>query len=137
MPPDNLETTVAPNNPVSFPGNGPTDGSSGITRASASTFTLAATGTYEVSFQVSVDEAGQLELSLNGVEQSATVVGRATGTSQIWANVLITTTLPDRVLSVVNPAGESTALTITPLAGGADPVSATLVIQRLSGLAPS
>jgi hypothetical protein len=35
------------------------------------------------------------------------------------------------LLTVVNPVGESTALSITPLAGGANPVSATLEIQQL------
>jgi hypothetical protein len=34
-------------------------------------------------------------------------------------------------LQVNNPAGESPALTITPLAGGTDPVSAHLTILRL------
>jgi hypothetical protein len=134
MPGDNA-ATVAVGGSVQFPQNGPTDGSSTITRLTASTFNLAAIGTYEVAFQVSVTEAGQLDLTLNSgggaLEQANTVVGRATGTSQIWANTLIVTTVINTVLSVKNPAGESTALTITPLAGGTDPVSATLVIQRL------
>jgi hypothetical protein len=37
----------------------------------------------------------------------------------------------DSVLEVVNPARESTALTITPLAGGTRPVSATLVVEQI------
>jgi hypothetical protein len=131
MTPDNA-ATVAVGTAVSFPQSGPTDGSSGITRviASPSAFTLAATGTYSVSFQVSVTEAGQLALALNGTALPDTVVGRATGTSQIWASVLIQATAGD-VLTVVNPAGNSTALTITPSAGGTHSVSATLVIRRL------
>jgi hypothetical protein len=32
---------------------------------------------------------------------------------------------------VVNPVGNSTALTITPLAGGTDPASATLIITQV------
>ena len=104
----------------------------GITSLTASTFQLAAIGTYQVSFKVSVSEAGQLELALNGTPVAATVVGRATTNSQIWANALVTTLAINTVLTVVNPAGNSTALTITPTAGGTHAVSATLVIRRLS-----
>lgn len=68
---------------------------------------------------------------LNGVQQAYTVVGRATGTSQIVGMAYVTTTSTDSVLSINNPTGESTALTITPVAGGTDPVSAHLVITRV------
>ncbi len=133
MPGDNA-ATVAPGTAVDFPQNGPI--SAGIVRASDDTFTLSAIGTYEVSWQVSVTEQGQLVLGLDSgagtVELAHTVVGRATGTSQISGHILITTTVIDSVLSVRNPSGNSTALTITPLAGGTHPVSATLVIRRIS-----
>ena len=128
MPPDNA-LTVAPGTAVQFPQNGPTVGSS-ITRTGTSTFQLSAIATYNVSFVVSVTEAGQLGLSLNGAVLPYTVNGRATGTSQIVGQALVTTTAVNEILRVENPAGESTALTITPLAGGTDPVSATLVIQQ-------
>ncbi len=61
-----------------------------------------------------------------------TVFGRATGTSQITGEALVTTTVVNSALSVMNPIGNSTALTITPLAGGASPVAASLVIQQLN-----
>jgi hypothetical protein len=93
---------------------------------------LSAIGTYEVLFQVSVTEAGQLDLTINGTEQAYTVVGRATGTTQIVGMVLVTTTVINSLLTVRNPAGNSTALTITPLAGGANPVSAHLVITQIA-----
>ncbi len=57
MPPDNA-ATVAPGDPVSFPQDGPTDGT--ITRVNGSSFTLADVGTYQVTFQVSVNEAGAI-----------------------------------------------------------------------------
>jgi hypothetical protein len=135
MPPDN-SATVPAGGAVSFPQDGPADGSSTISRLSASTFNLAAIGTYEVAFQVSVTEAGQLELNLNSVEQPATVVGRALGTTQIWADVLIQTTTINSVLEVDAAPGNISALTITPLAGGTQPVSATLVIRQLSSSLP-
>ncbi|WP_236124877.1 hypothetical protein [Clostridioides sp. ES-S-0054-01] len=60
------------------------------------------------------------------------MVGRATGTSQIIGMALVTTSTINSTLTVRNPAGNSTALTITPLAGGTRPVSAHLVITQLS-----
>lgn len=130
MPGDN-SSTIAPGAPVSFPQTGPVDGSGTILWLTSTQFELTAIGTYEVTFQVSVSEAGQLELVLNGIALSYSVVGRATGTSQLIGESLVATTTVDSVLKVQNPLGNSTALTITPNAGGASPVSASLVIKRL------
>ena len=82
-------------------------------------------------FQVSVTEAGQLVLTLNGTELPYTVTGRATGTSQIIGMALVENNIANSVLTVRNPEGTATALTITPSAGGTEPVSAHLVITRL------
>ena len=65
MPGDNA-ATIAAGAPVLFPQNGPNSGS-GITRASAGVFNLVNAGTYRVFFQVSVTEAGQLQLRLGGL----------------------------------------------------------------------
>ena len=128
MPSDNA-ATVAPGTDVSFPQDGPNSG--GITRLSASSFNLSEIGTYQILFQVSVSEAGQLVLTLNNSELAYTVVGRATGTSQIIEMTIINTTSINSVLTVRNPADNTTALTITPLAGGTEPVSAHLVITQI------
>jgi hypothetical protein len=130
MPPDNAEAVDVGAN-VSFPEDGPTSGTN-ITRTGPGTFNLSAIGTYEVLFQVSVTEPGQLDLTINGTEQAYTAVGRATGTAQIMGMFLVTTTVINSLLTVRNPAGNSTALTITPLAGGASPVSAHLVIAQIA-----
>jgi hypothetical protein len=128
MPPDNA-ATVAVGGAVDFPQDGP---QSGISRSGSSAFVLPKVGTYRVSFAVSVSEAGQLGLSLNGTELAYTINGRATGTSQISGEALITTLAPDSTVAVVNPAGNSTALTITPLAGGSHAAAASLVIEQLN-----
>jgi hypothetical protein len=128
MPGDNA-ATIAVGADVLFPQNGPASGA--IARTDLSTFGLPAIGIYQVNFQVSVTEAGQLMLTLNGANLAYTVVGRATGTSQIVGTCLVTTTVINSSLTVRNPAGNSTALTITPVAGGTRPVSAHLVIVRL------
>lgn len=129
MPPDN-STTVAAGTDVSFPQDGPNSGG-GITRSGPSSFTLAEIGTYQVLFQVSVTEAGQLILTLNGEDLPYTVAGRATGTSQIVGMAIVETTAVNSVLTVRNPEGTAAALTITPLAGGTRPVSAHLVITQI------
>jgi predicted Abi (CAAX) family protease len=130
MPPNNSET-VAVGTDVDFPENGPNSGT-GIARTGPNSFNLGPIGTYQVLFQVSVNEPGQLILTLNGADLAYTVVGRATETSQIVGMALVTTTSVNSILTVRNPAGNSTALTITPLAGGTRPVSAHLVITRLA-----
>jgi hypothetical protein len=129
MPPDNA-ATVAPGTDVSFPQDGPTNGA-GIARTGPSTFNLAVIGVYEVLFHVSVSEAGQLILTLNGADLAYTVVGRATGTTQLIGRAFLRTTTINSTLTVRNPAGNPTALTITPLAGGTRPVSAHLVITQI------
>jgi hypothetical protein len=127
MPGDN-SATVAPGTAVSFPQTGPI---SNISRSSATQFVLPNIGTYQVNFQVSVTEAGQLVVGLNGSELPSTVVGRATGTSQIVGMCLVSTTTVNSILTIENPTGNSTALTITPLAGGTHSVSAHLVILQI------
>ena len=129
MPSDN-SATVAPGTDVSFPQDGPNSGL-GIVRTGPDSFNLTQIGTYQILFQVGVTEAGQLILTLNGEDLAYTVVGRATGTSQIVGMAIVTTTTINSILTVRNPAGNAAALTITPLAGGTRPVSAHLVITQI------
>lgn len=65
MPPDNSET-VAPGTDISFPQDGPNSGSD-IYRTGHNSFNLAQIGTYQILFEVCVDEAGQLVLTLNAL----------------------------------------------------------------------
>ena len=81
MPPDNA-ATVAPGTDVSFPQDGANSGTD-ISRTGPGSFNLAQIGTYLVNFNVGVNEAGQLILTLNGAEIDYAVFGRATGTSDI------------------------------------------------------
>lgn len=131
MPGDNT-ATVAPGTPISFPQNGPTSGT--IIRSSTtptSQFVLPAIGTYSITWQVSIAEAGQLVLVVNGVEDARTLVGRATGTSQIIGNTLLTTSTLNTIVSLNNPSGNPVALTVSPIAGGTKAVSASIIIKRL------
>ncbi len=71
-------------------------------------------------------------LALDGAEIQSSVVGRATGSSQIVGTSLLTVGGVSGVLSLRNPAAAIVALTITANAGNptASPVSAHLVITR-------
>ena len=129
MPGDNPDP-IAQGEDVDFPQDGPNSGT-GISRANASSFTLADAGTYQVLFQVSVTEAGQLVLTLNDAELPYTVVGKTADGAQIVGVSLVTTTEANSILTVRHPEGTTNPLTITPLAGGTDPVSAHLVILQL------
>ena len=121
--------TIAPGTPISFPLTGPFFGTD-ILRIDTSHFNLVSIGIYQVFFQASITEAGQLCVVL-GTELHYTVVGRATGTSQIVGMCLVQNVVPNTLLSIVNPIGETTALTITPLAGGILAASAHLMITRI------
>ncbi len=127
MPGDNA-APVAVGADVHFPQDGEIFGD--IQRVSVDSFLLPTAGVYQVMFQVSVTEAGQLVLALDNVELPQTVVGRATGTSQIVGLSLVRATA-GQILSVRNSSQGFAALTITPFAGGAAPVSAHLTILRL------
>ena len=129
MPGDNA-APIAAGEDVAFPQDGPNSGN-GISRAGATSFILEDIGVYQATFNPSVDEAGQLVLTLNDAEIPYTVTGRATGTSQIVGNALIQTAVANSVLTLRNPEGTATALTLTPSAGGTEPVSAHLIITRL------
>lgn len=131
MPGDNA-ATIAADAAVLFPQNGSISGGvGGIARINDSMFSLPVIGTYLVQFQVSVTEAGQLMLRLNSSPVANSVVGRAVGATQIVGMSLVTTTAPNSILEVINPPGNSPALTITPVAGGTHAVSAHLVIIRI------
>ena len=129
MPPDNA-ATVAPVADVAFPQDGLESGI--ITRISDTSFALLETGVYMVFSQVGVTEPGQLALTLYGEGIASSVVGRATGTSQIVGMSIIEAGEANATLTVRNPAGNTEALTITPLAGGTNPVSAHLTILELA-----
>lgn len=129
-PPD-YPTTIATGSSLDFPHAGPCGGSS-ITRTSSGEFSLSAIGVYEIFWQADITEAGQLMLRLNGVLQTQTTASRATGTVSFANCVIIQTTSINSIVSVMNPPGNATALTLTPASGGLTQAPATsLVIKRL------
>ena len=129
MPNDDA-ATIASGDAISLPDSSAS--TEDITRLDDTTFTLVNTGTYLITYQASIDEPGQLGLSLNGSLIPYSVSGRATGTNQIYNSVIIEVTTANSTLSLVNPEGNTTALTLTPSAGGTHPVTAHLVIVKIA-----
>lgn len=116
---------------VPFPQNGPSLGP--ISRIDSSSFNLPNIGTYEVTFRVHTTEPGQLQLELNNVDLANTVAVNMNPTSgghPIIGNAYITTTSVNSVLAVINPAGNSTALTITPANGAETHANAQSITIR-------
>jgi hypothetical protein len=126
--------TAAGTGRVPFPRTGPDTGA-GV-RVDASSFTLAP-GTYRVTATVHTTEPGQLELELAGVAVDNSNFGNANPTSgghPIIVDALVTVPAgPGQVLAVINPAGNSTALTITPSDGAlTHAYSQKLIIEKLA-----
>ena len=125
--------TAAGTGRVPFPRTGPDTGA-GV-RVDASSFTLAAV-TYRVTATVHTTEPGQLELELAGAAVDNTCFGNANPTSgghPIIVEAIITVPGGGAVLAVINPAGNATALTITPADGNLTHAYAQkLVIQKLA-----
>jgi hypothetical protein len=129
-------TPIAIGAAIPFQNTGSTNGVIVPQGASTTVFVLPAIGTYLVQFQASITEDGpgsaQLALSINGVIDLTTVVGRATGTDQVIGKSLVTTTAANTTISVINPANNTTALTLTPASGSdTHAFSAHLLIIRI------
>jgi hypothetical protein len=137
-PSDYVSTIAAHTAPgtgrVPFPQNGPAAG--GIVRVDASSFTLPATGTYKVTATVHTTEPGQLQLEINGVPQPQTTSGNQNPTAgghTHTIDAIITTGAPNAELAVINPAGNTPALTITPADGASTHANAqTLTVLRIA-----
>ncbi len=132
--------TVAAGARVPFPRSGPTNipvtGIANITNIDGSSFNLPVVGTYEVTFRVQTTEPGQLQLELNGLGIAYTTAGNQNapdGGHEIVGNSYITTTVPNSVLAVINPPGNSPALTITPADGASTHANAqTITIKQIA-----
>jgi Collagen triple helix repeat (20 copies) len=139
MAPGDYPATVAINASFPFPKNGVSIGTD-VVRIGPAEFNLVSTGIYLITWQMSVNEPGQITL-WTGISTGShpvvtgripdSCVGRATGTSQITGNALIITSFLDTHISVVNDASPA-ALTVTPLAGGTEAVTAWLTVCRVA-----
>lgn len=123
--------TIAAGAPVPFPLNGPAIGPA-ISRSSASTFIVATTGIYEVSWGVAFVEPSQLQITVNGFAVDSTTTLSGAGT-QINTNRVIVSMVAGDTLSIINPVGNATALTVQPADGSLTHAQAPNLIIMLVG----
>ena len=124
--------TAAGTGRVPFPRNGPITGT--IARIDASSFNLPTIGTYEITFRVHTTEPGQLQLELNGADLAETVavnMNPTIGGHPIIGSFFVTTSVINSVLAVINPAGNSPALTVTPADGASTHANSQSITIKL------
>lgn len=129
MPPDNAAAITAGGD-VAYPRTVINIGTD-ITRLSDTSFTLATTGSYLVSFDATPTEAGNLVLTLNGTELPYTVSGNVTAGEPIRGTAIVPVATADSILTVSNPATAATSLTLTPATTGTAN-TANLIIAKIA-----
>lgn len=132
--PGSNDDPVAAGDAIDFPVEGANDGGN-ITSNGSDTLTVADAGTYLVLFEAAVTGSSQLVLAVNGSEVASTTVGRTSGTGQI-IGMSIQELPAGSTLQVRNPASANSSVTVTPTAGGEDPVSVHLIVIQLATAEP-
>lgn len=119
---------------VPFPRLGPTSGI--IVPVDASSFRLPAIGTYEITFKLHTTEPCQFEIEVDGAEVPESVTQDYNPTSGghfVFGSAIIQTDNINAVVAIINPPGNSTALTITPANGALTHANAmSITIKRLA-----
>ena len=121
---------------VPFPRLGPAGSNSATNFDGTSAILLPAQGTYKITFNVHTTEPGQLQLELNGLDLADTVAANMNPTSgghPIGGTFIVTTTQATSIVAVINPDGNSTALTITPANGSETHANTqSLVVEQIA-----
>ncbi len=103
----------------------------GITTADGRTFTFAEGGVYYVNFKVNSNEAGQLQLTLNGAPVTSATYGQSTSENAISGTTILN--IPaGGTLSVINPTTQTTNITVDPNAGGTAPTTSEITFLKLA-----
>jgi hypothetical protein len=126
---DDNPSPIPPGGDVAFPHTKVSSG--GIVKSTDTQFILPTPGAYWVSFVTSAGGHAQLVVTLNNAEDHTTVFGRNTAGHIVGTCIVIATTTPT-VLTIRVPSVNNNAVHLQPDDGGNLPVSANLVIVRLS-----
>ena len=123
--------TIAVNTPINFAHQGASIGGIVInnmgpvtTQTDNTQFVLPTIGIYKVTYVIHSTEQGQWIADVGDGTIQNIVIGSCgvnadptSGGHLITQTFCVTTTLPNRILRIINPAGNATALTITPANG--------------------
>jgi hypothetical protein len=128
--------TIAVASRVPFPQNGPSIGPQ-VTRNSPSDFRVGVAGLYEVSWSIEFAEPSQLAVARNAgvLVTNADVVNdtcnRSGAGTQLNTNTVLVQLAAGDLVSIVNPPGNATALTVDPGDGTLTHAQAPNVVIRL------
>jgi hypothetical protein len=102
--------------------------------ASPSQFVLPANGVFEITFQVGVQNTGELVVVLNGEEQLMTIVGKPGAGEVIGMCIIATPPSIQSILSINNPSSADNGGLHIDAASGAltKPLSCHLIIKQLA-----
>jgi hypothetical protein len=98
-------------------------------------FSLPPNGVFEITFQVTVQNTGELVIVLNGQEQAMTVVGKSGGGMLVGVSIITTPPINSSTLSINNPStAVAGGLKIDESSGSAlsQPLSCHLIIKQLA-----
>ena len=99
--------------------------------ATSAPITILQAGTYRVEYSVTVAEARQIALYINGAVVSNTIYGAATGTVVTTAFAIITAAAND-VLTLRNHLSAAALTLVTPSGGTAENVTNSILIEKLA-----
>ena len=133
----NLEATdtVAIGAPFPFDTDGPTNPAlyahtASPTPATSAPITILTAGTYRVDYSVTVAEARQIALYLDGAVVLSTIYGQATGTAVTTAFAIIEVAA-GQVLTLRNHLSAAALTLVTPSGGTANNTTDSLIITKL------
>jgi hypothetical protein len=97
---------IAPGSPVNFPSPliNPYGSIQRLYGTSANSFSLPPSCVFEITFQVGVQNTGELVVVLNGQEQLMTIVGKSGGGLLIGVSIISTPPTVNSTLSINNPS---------------------------------
>lgn len=130
-----VSATVAIGAPFPFDTDGPTDPTlfahtPSATPAVSAPITILQAGRYRVDYSVTVAEARQIALYLNGAVVLSTIYGQATGTAVTTAFAIIDVAAGD-VLTLVNHLSAAALTLVTPSGGTENNVTNSIIITKL------
>lgn len=127
LPSAEPSTTIANNGLIPFELIGPAMFPSNIQAAGGGAVQISATGIYEITWQVAIDEAGRFAVFIDGVQVDSSVVGTSNlSNNQLVGNLLVNVFTTPVNIEVRNISGTTVTLT--------SDVVPTIVIKYLSPL---
>lgn len=130
-----VSATVASGAPFPFDTNGPfTAGflhTASAVVATSAPITIVNAGVYSVNFTVTVAEARQVALYVNGAVDLSTIYGQATGTA-VTTGFAIITVAAGALLTLRNHLSAAALTLVTPSGGTASNATNSLLIKRLA-----